>query len=286
MTQLIFPPMVLKDWKETRDTLQKYCRMAGAIREALSPPLPHSFHTNLLVISIGFTTSSLSKNFYPADQMFEVAIDIVHQRLIIESNFREPFRIALTGQSLNALCDETCSLLTDLGVKPPLEKPSFLDGTRGRFDPEPLIAYWNAVSAVNRVMNEIKTEIKGESSPVYLRPDDFMVVLTWYGESPKKSEDKVVQPVDSVESNRSCEQVDLGFSTGDGKFPEAYFYITAFPDYRKLKKIIPDENFAWFSEEYPGMILPYAEVIAANNPLQVLLDFYRSVLPVLVKPVN
>ena len=97
MSQLIFPPLVLSEWKETRDTLQKYCRMVGAIREVMSQPLPHSQQTNLLVSKKGFTTSILSKNISSPDQTFEVIIDLENTRLIIESSYREPLKIALTG---------------------------------------------------------------------------------------------------------------------------------------------------------------------------------------------
>ena len=143
------PPLPLNEWKETRDTLHKYCRMVGAIREAMSNPLPHSLHTNLLINSKGFTTSSLPKNISSPDQTFEILIDLNQKRLSVESNYREPLYITLTGQSLKALCDETCSLLVDIGITPPLEKPSFLEGMRGHFDNELLTNYWKTVTAIN-----------------------------------------------------------------------------------------------------------------------------------------
>ena len=173
MMPLDFPPLPLSEWKETRDTLQKYCRMVGAIREVMSLPLPHSLQTNLLVSEFGFTTSSLIKNAFSPVQTFELIIDLVNRRLRIESNYREPLYVALTGQSLNALCDETCSLLSDIGIAPPLEKPSFFEGSRGRFEPEPLAKYWTAVKTIHQVLANIRNEMTGETSPVQLRPDDL-----------------------------------------------------------------------------------------------------------------
>lgn len=180
MSDLEFPPLQLRKWVETRNTLRQYCRMVGAIGETLSQPLLHSLHTNLLVSSKGFTTSTLLKSVTSPNQTFEVIIDLVHTRLIIESNYRETMRIALTGQSLNALCDETCSLLSDIGVTPPLERPSFLEGTRGRFDSEPLLKYWETIATINQILNRFKNELVGESSPVQLRPDDLTLILIWF----------------------------------------------------------------------------------------------------------
>ena len=106
MMSLDFPPLPLSEWKETRDTLHKYCRLVGAIREVMSKPLPHALHTNLVVSKKGFTTSPIIKDDGSVDKFFEVVLDVHHRRLRVESNYREPLNIALTGQSLNALCDE------------------------------------------------------------------------------------------------------------------------------------------------------------------------------------
>ena len=264
MEKLIFPPLALGEWKETRDTLHKYCRLVGAIREALSKPLPYSQHTNLLFCRRGFTTTSIPKNDNTPDQLFEVIIDLIHGRLRIESNYREPLYIALTGQSLNALCDETCSLLIDIGIKPPLERPSFLEGVRGQFIPRRVKAYWKVISSTNRVLKKIKRELGKETGPIQLRVDNLTLSLTWYC---KKGF-----------GDSSLEQIDLGFSTGDEKFSDAYFFISPFPDGQALKKIIPQESQYRFMKENSEIILPYLEVSKAINSEQSMFDFFSSVL--------
>ena len=271
MTQLIFPPLVLNEWGETRDTLQKYCRMVGAIRETMSKPLPHSMHTNLLINSKGFTTCLLPKNVFSSDQTFEVIIDLINTRLIIESSYREPLRIALTGQSLNALCDETCSELVDIGVNPPLEKPSFLEGTRGRFDPEPLAKYWLTVSAINQIMHKLKTEVKAETSPVQLRPDDLALTLTWFGEEINEMTFSFGQ------------QVEFGFSTGDELIPEAYFYISTFPDTVEIEKLITKEYLFQNNGMPYRAVLPYSAVTAQENAEEMITGFFRGARVAFIK---
>jgi hypothetical protein len=264
MKQLIFTPLILEEWKETRDTLQKYCRLVGAIRETLSMPLPRSLHTNLLICKNGFTTSLIPKNEQSPDQLFEVIIDLIHKRLQIESNYREPLSIALTGQSLNALCDETCSLLIDIGVKPPLERPSFLDGSRGQFDSTAVKAYWKAVSTTNRVLKKIKSELGKVAGPIQLRVDNLTLSLTWYCKA--------------VFGNYSVEQIEFGFSTGNDLFEEAFFFIATFPDEQALKKIISDKKIYSLTKDNSKLILPYSEVSKTKNSKQTLLNFYRRVL--------
>ncbi|MDZ7625764.1 MAG: DUF5996 family protein [Ignavibacteriaceae bacterium] len=263
MLPLTFPPLALADWKESRNTLHKYCQLVGAIREVMSKPLPNALHTNLLLSKKGFTTSPILKDDSSTDKLFEVILDVQHRRLRIESNYREPLIIALTGQSLNALCDETCSLLTDIGITPPLERPSFLEGTRGQFDSKPVKAYWKAVSSTKRVLKKIKAELKGETSPIQLHVDVLTLSLTWYCKD--------------VPDISLLEQLEFGFSTGDEKFPDAHFFISSFPDTRALKKILPNENRYQFTQDESEIILPYSEVFKAKNSEKTLLDFYRSV---------
>lgn len=264
MIPLDFPSLPLSEWKETRDTLHKYCRLVGAIREVMSKPLPHALHTNLDLSKKGFTSSPIIKDDGSADKFFEVVLDVHHSRLRIESHYREPLNIALTGQSLNALCDETCSLLTDIGIKPPLERPSFLEGTRGQFDSKQVKTYWKAVSSTKRVLKKIKAGLGEETGPIQLHVDSLALSLTWY------SRDTYSSPL--------IEQLEMGHSTGDDSFPEAYFFISSFPDVRALKKIIPDKSRYLFTQDESKMILPYSEIAGAKNSEKKLLDFYRSVI--------
>jgi hypothetical protein len=139
----------------------------------MSKPLPNALHTNLLISRRGFTTSQILKDDSSTDKFFELILDVSHRRLRIESNYREPLSVALTGQSLNALCDETCSLLTDIGIKPPLERPSFLEGIRGQFDSELVKTYWKAISSTRRVLKKIKAELGKDAGPIQLRVDNL-----------------------------------------------------------------------------------------------------------------
>ena len=59
MQNILFGDLHLNDWKETRDILQKYSQMVGAIRENFSEPHPHWWHISLHVSDNGLTTNPL-----------------------------------------------------------------------------------------------------------------------------------------------------------------------------------------------------------------------------------
>lgn len=264
MKQIPFPSLALSDWKETRDTLLKYCRLVGAIRETLYSPLPHSLHTNLLLCRNGFTTSTIQKNISSPDHSFEVIVDLINKKLRIESNYREPLYVALTGQSLNALCDETCSLLTDIGISTPLEKPSFLDGRRGQFDQEPIKYYWQATKVVAKLFNKIKKTLDGETSPVQLRPDDLSLNLGWFG-------NKIF-----TDKNLLIEQVEFGFSTGDDIVPEMYFYVSAFPESEILEQFYDSSTINQSNRNFKKAVLPLKKILSFKSPEANVLSFFQS----------
>lgn len=268
MKELIFPPLKLAEWIETRDRVHKYCRLVGAIREVLSEPLSNALHTNLLLCRKGITTSALPRGEKSAGQTFEVIIEMNRARLCIESNYREPLHIALTGQSLNALCDETCSLLTDIGVRPPLERPSFLEGTQGKFNKDHVKAYWQTLRSTKKILKQIKSELHGDSSPIQLHVDTLVLSLTWYCK-------------DFFQSS-TIEEIDFGFSTGDGLFPEAHFFIQSFPDKRELKNALAHEPSDFVVKCNSKLILPYSEVSKSSNGDDLLYNFFRPVYSTLI----
>lgn len=263
MNKLNFPPLNLSEWKETKESLHKYCRLVGAIREVLSDPQPNSLHTNLLLCRRGFTTSPLPRGDGSSGQTFEVIIEMNRARLSIESNYREPLHITLTGQSLNALCDETCSLLIDIGVKPPLERPSFLEGTRGQFDKDLVKKYWQSLKSTKRLLKQIKAQLPGDSSPVQMHVDTLILSLTWY--------------CNEFFSDSAIEEIDFGLSVGDDLFPETHFFIQSFPDRQALKNVLAYRDTDLVIKDSSKMILPYSKVVETARAEKILLDFYNSV---------
>jgi hypothetical protein len=238
----------------------------------MSKPLLHSLHTNLLLTSCGFTTSQLLKNASPPIQAFEIILDVINQRLRIESNYREPLFVALTGQSLSALCDETCSLLSDIGITPPLERPSFLEGIRGRFESNPLVNYWKAVRTINQIFTNIRNEMPGEISPVQLRPDDFTLILTSF--------DNVIN-----DGNSSLtEQIEFGFSTGDENNPEANLYVSISPDSELIQKFVDDSLLLKIKGRISRAVLPYLKLIENNDPIKITTEFFRNVYTEITAP--
>jgi hypothetical protein len=270
MQNNLFPDLHLNDWKETRDTLHKYSQMVGAIRETMSDPHPHWWHISLLVSKCGLTTTSIRKTRDPADdQSFEVSLDLEKHKLKVESSFREEMQIALTGQSLSALCDETCALLTDIGVHTPIERPSFIDGSPRKYNQEKARNYWNALEEINRIMNKFRAELSGERSPVQLWSHHFDLSMSWYS-------GRLIPDKDPDDAESSQEQMMFGFSTGDDGIPDAYFYIIPYPTPESFPNFDMPEGARWNAEGFSGGVLMYETLLKSDNPEELLLNYFRT----------
>lgn len=270
MSNNLFPPLRLEEWKETRDTLHKYTQMLGSIREKLSKPHPHWWHISLRVSERGLTTTPIPKDINLPNDTFEIILDMNNHKLIIESSYRELKQIALTGQSLCALCDETCSLLKDLGVKLPFDEDKFTDGAPGKYDSLAVSNYWKAIKEVHKILNKFSSELDGEKSPVQLWPHHFDMSLSWFS-------GRLVPGKDPNDAESSKEQLMFGFSTGDATVSDAYFYTLAYPLPEELTKIKMPGRSYWNTDGFQGGVLMYADLIGLDNPEETLLNYFRTV---------
>ena len=243
--------------------------MIGAIRENSTEPHPHWWNISLRVSANGLTTTPLRVVKDSDDKTFEVILDLQNHKLRIESNYREPKQISLTGQSLNALCDETCSLLTDLGVTPPVKKSNFMDGKMGKYDPKFVINYWAALKEVNKQMNKFRNELGGERSPVQLWPHHFDLSTSWFS-------GRLIPGKDPNDAESSKEQMMFGFSTGDETISNPYFYVLAYPTPKNFPNFNMPDGAMWNTNRFQGGVMMYDTFANSENPEVTLLNYFKT----------
>jgi hypothetical protein len=269
MSTLNLPSLTLANWKDTRDTLHKYCKMAGAIKESLSVPHPHWWHISLRITDKGLSTTPIPKDKNTPGQNFELIFDFMNHHIIIESNFREIKRIKLTGQSLSALCEETCSLLKEIGVKTSINKEVFRDGKSGRYDQEAVSNYWIALKEVSSILNSFRSELTGMKSPVQLWPHHFDLAMSWFS-------GRLIPGKDPNDPESSEEQMMFGFSTGDEIINDAYFYISAYPVPDTFPNFDMPADVKWSDDGFTGGVMMYDDFAKSDNPQEKLLNYFRT----------
>ncbi len=260
------PMLNLTDWNPTRDTLHQYARIIGKIRGRYMPRSKHWWHITLSVSARAFTTTP----FPIAGQSLELTLDFAAHQLVIESSDGWSASLPLAGQSVAGLCRRISVTLATAGIE---LNPDLL----AAFDGEEILPY--EIEAINRfrqVINWVdvafktfKSGLREETSPVQIFPHHMDISMNWFS-------GRLVPGVDPADEESADEQMNFGFVTGDDSIPDAYFYVTAYPAPDNWTELALPEGAYWHTEGWTGAVLPYAAVVAAHNPQQLLLDYLGS----------
>src|SRR5204862_1734148 len=85
-------PLTLTEWRPTRDRLQRWARLAGAVRRQRSPNRKHWWHIGLLPSARGLTTGP----FGIPEGAAEIALDLVSGELALLADDGRETRLPLS----------------------------------------------------------------------------------------------------------------------------------------------------------------------------------------------
>ena len=260
------PDLILSEWKNTRDTLHEYAKIIGKVRGRYMPQSKHWWHITLSVSARGLTTTP----FPVAGQNLELTLDLATHQLIIESSEGWAATLPLVEQSAAGLCRRLNAILAAAGIE--LE-PNLLAAFDGEvvlsYDIDASSRFSQAINWVDSVFKTFKGELREETSPVQCFPHHMDIAMNWFS-------GRLVPGVDPADEESADEQMNFGFVTGDDSIPEAYFFATAYPAPDDWPELVLPEGAYWHTEGWTGAVLPYANVVAAPSPHELLLDFLRS----------
>ena len=261
------PSLTLSDWNLTRDTLHLYARIIGKIRARYMPKSKHWWHITLSVSARGITTTP----FPIAGQNLELSLDLTTHQLVIASSNGWGATLPLAGQSAAGLCRQISATLAAAGIELEPDLLSAFDGEEGLpYDTEAIGRFRQAINWVDTAFKTFKSGLREESGPVQIFPHHMDVSLNWFS-------GRLVPGTDPADEENADEQMNFGFVTGDGSISDAYFYATAYPVPDNWADLALPEGAYWHTEGWTGAILPYAAVLASEQPLDLLLDYLRKV---------
>ncbi len=73
------PPLPLKEWEDTKETLHRYCQIAGKVRMEYSPYRNHWWNVTLYVTTRGLTTGPIPYGH----TTFDISFDLLENRLAV-----------------------------------------------------------------------------------------------------------------------------------------------------------------------------------------------------------
>jgi len=277
---VFFPPMPLKSWADTKDTLHRFAQIIGKIRLAASVRRNHWWNVPFHLTGRGITTRPMGHNL-----IFAIDFDFVDHRLLAHALTGQTVSFPLVDQSVASFYHHTIEALRTLGVDVAIEKPEPFDlpesipfakdTEHAVYDPAWATRYWRVLSHVALVLEEFAARFSGKTSPVHHFWHTLDLAVTRF------SDRHIDHPPETDPVTReaySREVISFGFWFGDQKFPEPAFYSYTAPEPEGLADApLQPKAAQWVAQKSSHLaVLRYDDARAERDPRASVLEFYES----------
>lgn len=268
------------DWQSTRDTLHLYLQVVGKIRLALHPKLNHWWHVPFYLSTQGLTTGPIPYH----GGLVELEFNFTRHTLDIKTSADATVSLDLTQQNVAQFFERVPVALAERGVAvtihpapydvPHIPERSFADCQHyDTYDPAHVAAMWQMLISVNNAFQIFRGRFIGKSTPVHLFWHHFDLALTRFSGRPAPLRAGISQVEHEAYSH---EVISFGFWFGDGNMQEPAFYAYGFPPPAEVYGEALEPGAAFWSPEAGMSLLRYADVQAAADPQQAILDYMES----------
>ncbi len=270
------PPLPLKGWEDTKETLHRYCQIAGKVRMEYSPYRNHWWHVTLYVTTRGLTTGPIPYG----RTTFDISFDLLENRLAVTTG-EGAFSFALNdlpvAEFYRWLFEGLRSLEIDASINPVpfrLDDEHTLDANTYHCtcDEGYVRRYHHVLAWVDQVFKEFAGRFNGKTSPVQLYWHSFDLAVTRF--SGRRAP---VRPGADLVTREaySHEVISCGFWPGDPSFREPAFYSYTAPEPENLtQQPLHPPPASW--QEGGTALLTYEEVRSSSSPRETLLEFLQS----------
>jgi hypothetical protein len=280
----LFPAMPLAEWQDTKATLHRFCQVVGKLRLAASVRRNHWWNLPFHLTGRGITTRPMGQA--DGNPIFTIDFDFVDHQLRISTLDGRTEAVGLQGQSVASFSDQTLAALAGLGIGvaiahphpydlPDADRPFADDREHASYDPAWASRYWQVLSQVNLVLEELAARFSGKVSPVHHFWHTFDLAHTRF------SDRHVDQPATADPVTReaySREVISFGFWFGDDRFAEPAFYAYVAPEPPGLADQPLEPQAAWWDPRNGShlAVLRYDDARTSEDPRAGVLGFYES----------
>jgi hypothetical protein len=278
-----WPEIPYVDWRETCSALHLYTQIVGKYRLARTPWVNHSWHATLYPTARGFTTSLIPDG--PVG--IEIRFDLIDHKVVGESGDGRRDSFALGPMSVSEFHARTIDLIAALGGRPEFDGapneiadavPFVRDEAMRPYDADAVRRFFEASSAVTRVLQAFRTSYLGKVSPVHLFWGSFDLAVTRFSGRPAPLHPGGIPslPDEVTREAYSHEVSSAGFWPGGGPVDYAAFYSYAYPAPDGFAQAKAQPASARYDAAFGEFILPYDEVRRSADPEATLMAFLES----------
>jgi hypothetical protein len=273
----VWPALAYADWRPTLDTLHMWTQVVGKVKLALSPFLNDWWNVTFAVTARGLTTSTIPFN----TRVFQVDFDFIDHRLTINVSDGNSRSMPLVARSVADFYSEFMAHLESLGIgvtitTNPVEVENTIpfpeDREHADYDPAYVNRWWRVLVGVSRILERYRTPFIGKSSPVQFWWGSFDLATTRFSGRPAPTRN---YPARWMSIGADEEQALAGFWPGNERLQEPAFVAYTHPEPAGCRVAVIQPGAAYFHPELSEFILPYTNVRQADDPEQLILEFYR-----------
>jgi len=269
MEHIILPSLDGEDFIKTRNSLKSIMQILSEISGELIPHQKNWEEFSLKFYGKGLTTSAipivnngvielLDLKLNLEDFQIELVKNVQTEILPLDNNLRSEFILSFK------------SALEKLGiVNINLDWKKF-EETELYFNPIELRNIWIILRYLYSAFLEFNGNVLEETSSIQVWPHHFdLAMLLFSG--------RIIPDQNPNNWDYSREQMNFGFSFGDGETGEPYLYITMYPFQEKILETKLPADAYWHTEGWNGAVITYSTLVKNFNDKKELLDFFNFV---------
>ena len=277
---MLFPPVPLDEWRDTKETLHRFLQIAGKVRLAQTPLRNHWWNVPFHLTGRGLTSRPMGR-----DRFVCIDFDFVDHLLRVESSGGRRTAFALTGLPVAGFHQQLLEVLAALGHPARIDRPEPFDLPdrtpfaedleHATYVPEHANRYWQVLGQVSLLLDEFAGRSYAKTSPVHHFWHTMDVAVTRFSGRPAETSSEL-DPV--TREAYSHEVISAGFWFGDDSFGEPAFYSYTAPEPAGLtdEPLRPAEA-VWTPRGNSHLaLLRYDDARAAADPWAAVLDFLES----------
>ena len=273
-----WPPLPLRQWKDTCATLHMWTQIVGKIRLALTPLVNHWWNVPLYVNARGLTTSPIPYRNDP----FELCFDFLDQQLVLQLSEGTRKSLPLKPMPVADFYREVMDMLRSSGIevtiwRMPVEVPDPIpfdqDRVHAAYDPEAARTFWRILLSVQCVFEEFRSRFIGKCSPIHFFWGSFDLAVTRFSGRPapeRPGADRITREAYSHEVSS------VGFWPGSGTIADPAFYSYTAPEPPGFRDWLVRPAAARYDTQLSEFIVMYDHVRSSASPSAALLDFCQS----------
>lgn len=279
------PALEYNQWIKSRITLHLILQIIGKTKISLTHRKNHWWYITLHPSSRGMSTYNI-----PLDgglEALDLHFDIEEKAVILQASNGKKLAVDLSDSpTVATFYDRFMAALGEFGLHPkfkmiPLDMTvtqSFDQITDYHHYNWPAIKeFWQVMNWTKDVFQEFSGRFYGKTCPVHLYWHSLDLAVTRFSGNrlPRGGQEGYRR---FERDTYSHEQISCGFWAGDAKVPQPMFYSYTFPAPEGLdQEPLQPAAANWIdSNGSPMATLSFADVRAANNPREALLQFLES----------